>query len=100
MCIVATREAFDKSGGYPEDVVMAEDHDFIVRCHHFGRYGVLPLPVAFSVRRLEKEGRFGLAAKYLRASAYRVFVGPITKHIFEYQFTYLDEDDRDTGHAA
>ncbi len=93
MCIVASREAFEKSGGYPEDVVMAEDHDFVINCWPFGNYGILPLPVIFSIRRLEKEGRFGLAAKYFKATAYRVFKGPIRKPIFEYEFKYSDNED-------
>ena len=94
MCIVASREAFEKSGGYPEDVVMAEDHDFIINCWPFGNYGILPLPVIFSVRRLDKEGRFGLATKYVKGPVYRVFKGPIRKPIFEYEFKYSDEENK------
>lgn len=93
MCIVASREAFQKSGGYPENVVMAEDHDFVKNCLKFGKYGILPTTAVFSVRRFNKEGRLGLAGKYLKASAHRVFYGPITKPIFDYEFKYSEKED-------
>ena len=95
MCIVCSREAFQKSGGYPEDVIMAEDHDFVARCLKFGRYGVLPLAAEFSVRRLDKEGRWGLVWKYLMASFHNVVFGPITKPIFRYEFSYTDDEDKE-----
>lgn len=91
MCIVATRDAYEKSGGYPEDVVMAEDHDFVLNATKYGRYAVLPLRANFSVRRFEKEGRLGLVYKYLQATFHHVIHGPITKPIFDYEFEYKDE---------
>jgi glycosyltransferase involved in cell wall biosynthesis len=93
MCIVARRDAFEKSGGYPEDVVMAEDHDFVKNCLPFGKYDILPVHAIFSVRRFDKEGRLGLAIKYLQATIYRIFKGPIRKPIFEYEFKYSDDED-------
>lgn len=91
MNIVASREAFEKSGGYPENTVMSEDHDFVLNCSKNGRYGILPGHVYFSVRRFEKEGRLNLTYKYLKASLYRVIFGPITKPIFKYEYGYQDE---------
>lgn len=84
MCIVASREIFDKVGGYPEDVIMAEDHDFVLRCAKFGKYGILPIPAHFHVRRFDKEGRLGLVFIYLKATMKRIFGGPIKK--FDYEF--------------
>jgi GT2 family glycosyltransferase/pimeloyl-ACP methyl ester carboxylesterase len=92
MCIVASRKTFDQTGGYPEDVVMAEDHDFVHRCNQLGRYDILPEPVIFSVRRLEKEGRWGLTWKYIYATMYRLAMGPITQPIFSYEFSYTDAE--------
>ncbi|MBU6414800.1 glycosyltransferase [Patescibacteria group bacterium] len=86
MCIVASRNAFIKSGGYPENEVMAEDHDFVWQCRKFGRYDVLSLAALTSVRRMEKEGRLVLVYKYLKATAYRLLFGPITHPIFKYEF--------------
>lgn len=92
MNIVASREAFEKSGGYPEDTVMSEDHDFVLNCSKHGCYDILPGHVHFSVRRFEKEGRWNLAYKYLKASVYRVAFGPITKPIFDYEYGYQEKD--------
>lgn len=97
MCIVASREAFEKSGGYPENVIMAEDHDFVLACRAYGRYRVLPFPAEFSVRRMEKEGRFGLLWKYLQASTQRVLFGPIKKFNYEYNYT---DDENSAGHES
>ncbi|MDB5254166.1 MAG: teichoic acid biosynthesis protein [Parcubacteria group bacterium] len=90
MCIMATREAFEKSGGYPEDVVMSEDHDFVLYARQYGKYGIVPISARISVRRFEKEGRWGLVSKYIYATYYRVVYGPIRKPIFEYEFEYDD----------
>lgn len=84
MCIVASREVFEKTGGYPEDVIMAEDHDFVLKCSKISKYGILPVATYFHVRRFDKEGRWGLALMYLKATAMRVFRGPIRK--FDYEF--------------
>jgi len=90
MCIAADRSTFEKTRGFPEDVVMAEDHDFVLQCSKVGRYGIMPMCAHFNVRRFEKEGRLPLLAKYLRATALRVFRGPIT--VFDYEFGCFDED--------
>ncbi len=96
MCVVASREVFEKTGGYPEDVMMAEDHDFVKKCAAHGKYGILPFPMVYSVRRMEKEGRWGLLKKYLKASAYNALKGPIRRNIFKYEFKY-DNDDKKTN---
>lgn len=95
MCIMASRDVFQKIGGYPEDVVMAEDHDFVLKCSKVGKYGILPVPIYMSVRRLDKEGRFGLAFKYLKASLLRVLKGPIKE--FDYEFGYSEDNLKEEG---
>jgi len=87
-CIVTSRETYQSSGGYPEDRILFEDHDFVAACAKVGRYGVLPLPAFFSVRRMEKEGRLLIIWKYTYAALYRMTVGPITKPIFKYEFNH------------
>jgi glycosyltransferase involved in cell wall biosynthesis len=89
MCVVASREVFEKTGGYPEDVIMAEDHDFVLRCAKFGKYGILPVAAHFHVRRFVKQGRLGLLFVYAKATAMRVFRGPIKK--FKYEFGYAED---------
>lgn len=94
MCIVVTRDVFLKSGGYPEDRVLAEDHDFVARCIPFGLFDLLPVPVEFSVRRFDKEGRFGIAWKYIIATLHIIFIGPITKPLFKYEFNHLEKKEK------
>lgn len=93
MCIMTKRSTFESTGGYPEDVYMNEDHDFVRYCSREGAYGVLPLPVSFSVRRMEKEGRLGLALKYIAITTYRTFRGPVRKQIVPYEFAYTEKED-------
>lgn len=90
MCMVASREVFEKTGGYPEEVVMAEDHDFALHCSKVGKYRILPVAAYFHVRRFDKEGRLGLALTYLKATVKRVTRGPLKK--FDYEFGYAEED--------
>ncbi len=90
-CMVVSRDAFRKVGGFPEDVIMSEDHDFALACSKVGRYGILPFTVTTSMRRLDKEGRGTLIWKYAHATLYRTFVGPIRKQLFEYEYTHVHE---------
>jgi glycosyltransferase involved in cell wall biosynthesis len=90
MCIVADRSAFEAVGGYPEDVAMAEDHDFVLRCAKTGRYRIIPGRAEFNVRRLEKEGRFNLLRKYIHVTLVRLWRGPVTE--FRYDFGCFTHD--------
>ena len=92
ICVIVTREVFEKTGGYPEDRFQSEEHDFVLACLKFGAYDIVPEPLLVSVRRLNKEGRLGLALKYTYSALYRVFVGPVTKPIFAYEFKYTDKE--------
>lgn len=91
MCIVASREIFVKSGGYPEDVVMSEDHDFVYKSSKLGKYDVIPLYLEFSLRRFNKEGRLVILWKYLLAALHTIFIGPIRRDIFKYEFGNFEE---------
>jgi glycosyltransferase involved in cell wall biosynthesis len=94
VCIIASRYAFEKTGGYPEDRFQNEDHDFAGMCAHYGAWGYAPLPILMSVRRMEKEGRFRLMWKYSISALYRVFIGPVTKPIFKYEFSYTEKEEK------
>lgn len=66
-CIFVRRPVHQKINGFDEEVVLAEDHDYVQRAARQGhRFGVLRShPIAVSVRRLEKDGRLSIALKYL-----------------------------------
>lgn len=93
MCVVARRDVFEKVGGYPEDVLISEDYDFVAACAKHGRCGILQLPVTFSVRRLEKDGRVNSAWKYIKVLVHRALFGPVRKPIVEYDFHYSERED-------
>lgn len=89
-CIICTKEAFLGAGGYPEDVIMAEDHDFVFNTSRKYKYGVVPFTIHASVRRFDKEGRWGLVWKYLMSTYHVLFIGPIKKPFFDYEYDYKD----------
>jgi len=68
-CIFVKKHAHEEIGGFDETVVFAEDHDYVQRAEKAGyRFRVLrAYPIAVSVRRLEKDGRLGIAIKYVLA---------------------------------
>ena len=70
---------------------MNEDHDFVQASWRFGPYGILPVAPHFSVRRMEQEGRLGIMCKYTYATMYRLFVGPIRRPLFIYEFDHSKE---------
>jgi len=86
--IFVKRSVFERVGGFDHSIVFAEDVDFVSRVHKSrGRFRVIRrVPVYISVRRLEKEGRFGFLAKSIYGFCYAFFRGPIRKPIFNYEF--------------
>jgi glycosyltransferase involved in cell wall biosynthesis len=66
-CILVRRHAHVGIKGFDEEVVFAEDHDYVQRAaKRVHRFGILRShPIAVSVRRLDKEGRLGIALKYI-----------------------------------
>jgi|GEM_PF-2388875 len=90
--MLTTREVFEKTGGYPEDHLLCEEHDFVQEVVRHGSYDILPSRVTVSVRRFEKEGRLLVLWKYFYATLYRMLVGPVTKPIFAYEFSYKEHE--------
>ncbi len=86
-CMFATRDAHRAIGGFDEEVVFAEDHDYVRRAKKAGfAFGILrkhKIPV--SVRRLDKEGRALLTAKYLYSELHMLTRGPFKKMPFTYE---------------
>ncbi|MFH1077746.1 MAG: glycosyltransferase [Patescibacteria group bacterium] len=78
-CILVRRHAHEGIRGFDEEVVFAEDHDYVQRAARNGhRFGILRShPIAASVRRLDKEGRLGIALKYIFGELYMLTKGSI-----------------------
>ena len=87
-CILVRRQTHEGIKGFDEDVVFAEDMDYAQRAARKGsKFRVLRHnPIAASVRRFEKDGRLGIAIKYVFAELHMLFKGPFKNEIpFEYE---------------
>lgn len=70
--ICVRKSSFEKIEGFRESVNFGEDYDLAKRLHESGfTYALLKKPkVHVSVRRFDKEGRFNIIVKNLRAATY------------------------------
>lgn len=95
-CLFSNRAAHDAIRGFDEDVVFAEDMDYVQRGKKAGFvFGILrkqKIPV--SVRRLVKEGRTRLALKLAFSEVYMLAKGPFKHRIpFKYEFDNFKKED-------
>lgn len=95
-CIIARRPVHDAIKGFDERVVFAEDQEYVQRAHRHGyKFRVLEShPMNVSVRRLDKDGRISIAAKYLYSEAHMLLKGPMFEQVFEYRFAHFDQKDK------
>lgn len=86
-CIFVKKSLHDRLGGFDESLKLAEDHEYVKRAKEFGRYKILKKPKIYvSVRRMESDGRFNVAAKYVACEVYRALLGEIRTDLFKYKF--------------
>lgn len=91
-CIFARKSVHDAIGGFDPEIKLAEDHDYVERASKKAKFGILKshkIPV--SVRRLDKDGRFRTAVKYLAAEVYMRTKGKIKTDLFKYRFGYDEQ---------
>ena len=86
-CIFARREKHGALHGFDESITFCEDHDYVLRGARIGSFGILrSVKIPVSVRRLERDGRFMIALKYVLAEFYIMLFGPIRTNRFRYTF--------------
>jgi glycosyltransferase involved in cell wall biosynthesis len=91
-CILVTRRLFQRVGGFDETLKLAEDHDFVKRASAFRPLRILEKTyIEVSTRRLDKEGRFGIAKKYMQVELYRLFRGEIRTEVVPYEFGHIEQ---------
>ncbi len=90
-CIFAKRSVHEAIGGFDEEIVFAEDMEYVQRAYKLGyHFAVLrSQPVLVSVRRLDQDGRWNIAAKYVFGELYMMTKGPFRSMPFEYQFDHF-----------
>lgn len=86
-CILIKKSLHEKIKGFDESLKLAEDHDYVKRAKQFGAYKILKKPKIYvSIRRMESDGRFNVAAKYVACEVYRALLGEIRTDLFKYKF--------------
>ena len=86
-CIFVKKSLHNRIGGFDESLKLAEDHEYVKRAMEVGQYKILKKPKIYvSVRRLESDGRFNVAAKYVACEVYRAVLGEIRTDLFKYKF--------------
>lgn len=85
-CILTKKEAHNRVNGFDETLFLAEDHDYVKRISRFGKFRVIHSWLINSTRRIEKEGRLGIALKYIYVAFYRIFRGEVRKDVYKYEF--------------
>ena len=85
--MIFRKQAFINLGGFDQSLTLAEDHDLVQRAARKGLRGnyYLNLTHVSSFRRLEREGRMAIIAKYFYSSLYLLIKGPIRKPLYKYQ---------------
>ena len=86
-CVFVRKSVHNKIKGFDEELLLAEDHDYVQRAKQFGKFAFLnAYKVPVSVRRLSEEGRFKIALKYVAIEIHLFLLGHIRENIFEYDF--------------
>ncbi len=90
--IMIKKKLHQEINGFDEKIKVAEDFDYIERAAKIGKFRYLTsrrIPV--SVRRLDKEGRTSMAAKYTLIGLYFDLFGGIKSDVFKYKFAHYGE---------
>jgi glycosyltransferase involved in cell wall biosynthesis len=91
-CIFAKKSVHDSINGFDEDILLGEDSDYVKRANKISTFKVLrSQKIHVSVRRLDKDGRINVIAKYAMAGLYMMIVGGIKTNIFNYSFGNYDK---------
>jgi glycosyltransferase involved in cell wall biosynthesis len=86
-CLFARRDLHRRIGGFDEAVLFCEDHDYAHRAAKLGSFGFLgSCKIPVSIRRLDRDGRVNIAAKYILAELHLAMLGPIRHDRFRYTF--------------
>ena len=99
-CLFVRREVHERIKGFDEDVVFAEDHEYVRRAVKRGyRFAILRDSIIHvSVRRLEKEGRATLAAKYIYGECAMLAYGPFKHRMpFSYEFDHRPKKETESN---
>jgi glycosyltransferase involved in cell wall biosynthesis len=85
--MILEKNFFFLIGGFPEDVLLSEDHLLVHNAYKFGVSAkILPnIKIQFSLRRFYREGKLELLLKYFKSTIYFLARGKVDKKIIEYE---------------
>lgn len=88
-CIFAKTSVHNRLQGFDEQILLAEDSDYVKRAKKIAKFGVLKSKkIHVSVRRLDRDGRINVLVKYVLAGLYMAVLGGIKNDLFNYTFGY------------
>lgn len=91
MAILIYKDIHFKINGFDQNIVFAENVDYVRRASKFGKFGIIKSVVLLtSPRRFEKDGIIATCLKNIVAEIYMLIFGPIKKEIFKYQFNHYE----------
>jgi glycosyltransferase involved in cell wall biosynthesis len=94
-CIFVKKSVHNKISGFDEKICFCEDHEYAARAvkKYGARFGFITKDVCVpvSVRRMDRDGRFMIALKYILGELHFLFLGPIRDDRFKYTFGYNDK---------
>ena len=92
--ILFKKDVFDKTGGFDEDIKLAEDHYLARRAQRvFGaKFGIIKSTEIFvSDRRFKADGWISVGVRYFLCELYLIFIGPVKSNIFNYKFNHYED---------
>lgn len=90
MGIMVEKNVFEKIGGFDESIKLAEDHYLARQAKKIGKFGIIrSTKIYISTRRFKKDGWLKTGIKYFLCELYMMFLGPVRKDIFKYNYTHL-----------
>lgn len=89
--IFCKRDLHEEIEGFDEEVIFAEDQDYVARAGEKGAFAKLRRPkIGASVRRLRRDGKLATLYKYIYCWLHIIFKGPMKRTPFEYSFDYAE----------
>ena len=86
-CIIVNTQTHQLIKGFDEEIKLAEDSDYVQRASKISKFGILnSQKIRVSVRRLDRDGRWNIAAKYILAGLHMYLLGNVKSDIFKYTF--------------
>lgn len=87
IAIMVQKQIHDEIKGFDETIFIGEDYDYCKKVFKKGKFRMMRSSyIEYSPRRLEKEGFCTVIFKWLKASLYFLFIGPIRRKIVKYDF--------------